>query len=211
MAGDLPGGAYPLIYSFRKMTGLASNGAQGNLSLRSNVEWLGLADVTDGSASLVTADMTLVPVPVEVGDTFSTVTVLTGNTAGGTLTHQWAQLFTGALTTIKPIGTQSTDGTSTAIGAKAAFSFTLGSTVQITTGSGSEAPYGYIYVGIGVTATTVPSLVGGAIATNCQYSWFTDSPPFFSGTISAAGATAPTSVTLASVSATATVPHVYLS
>jgi hypothetical protein len=211
MAGDLPGGAYPLSYTFRKLTGLASNGAQSNLGVRSNLEWIGLGDLTDAAASLVTADMTVVAVPVEVGDTFSTVTVLVGNTAAGTPTHQWAQLYTGALTTAKAIGTQSTDATTTAIGAKTAYSFTLGSTVQITTGAGSDAPYGYIYVGIGMTATTVPSLVGGNVAANCQYPWFADSPLFFAGTISAAGASAPTSVTLASVSAIATVPAVFLS
>ena len=89
MAGDLPGGAYPLTYNFRKALGLQGNGAQANLTPRSNVEWFGYADTTDAAASLVTADMTLVAVPVEVGDTFSTVAIAVGNTAAGTPTHQW--------------------------------------------------------------------------------------------------------------------------
>jgi hypothetical protein len=213
MPGDLVGGAYPLSYSLRKAFGLQANATQGNLGVRSNVEWFGYADITDATASLVSASMTVVAVPVENGDVFTTCAIAVGNTAAGTPTHQWVQLYTGALTTALPLGTQSVDGTSTAIPSKKLYTFTLPSGIVINTNStanGGNAPYGYVYVGIGMTATTVPSLCGGNVAVNCQYARFPNSPPFLAGTISASGATAPTSVTLASVTAIATVPEVYL-
>ena len=208
MPGDLVSGRYPLVASFSKLVGLASNAAQSNLAVRSNKEWFGLADLTDAAASLVSGEMTVVPVPVAVGDQFSTVAVAVGATDASTPTHSWAQLYTGVLTTAKPIGTQSADGTTAAIAASGLFKFTLGSSVIITP---DLAPYGYIYVGVSVTGSGVPSLVGGNVATAAQYARFADDPIFAAGTIgSALGATAPTSITLSSVTAIATVPEVYL-
>ena len=57
----------------------------------------------------------------------------------------------------------------------------------------------------------MPSLRSAAFAVNVQYADYTDAPLFLGGTYSSAlGATAPTSVTLASVTAIATPPIVDL-
>ena len=213
MPGDLVGGAYPLTFDLRKATGLASNATQTNFGVRTNASWLGLSDATDAAASLVSGDMTLIAVPVEVGDIISTITAIVGNTAASTPTHAWAAVYSGALTTAKIQGAQSTDAATAPIVAHKPLVFTLATTVLVTGGSTGNAPYGYVYVGLGATASTVPSLDGGNMATEVQTGWaatFADAPLVFSGTISEAGATAPTSVTLSSVTAIATVPYVFL-
>ena len=208
MPGDLVGGGFPTQYPFLSLLGRQAQNVQGNLTPRSNLEWNLGGSPVDLSTALVSGDMTLVPVPVVWGDALTYVDIFTGAGAtASTPTHQWAALFSGVLTTSKPVGTQSVDGTTTAIAASARLTFTLGATYVA---NPTDSPYGYIYVGIGMTASTVPSLVCKACPTACQYSYYTDVPLFQAGTISAAGATAPTSVTLASVSAIADIPIVVL-
>lgn len=209
MPGDLVGGGYPLSYSFRKSLGLQANAAQANIGARSNLEWPQIAgDLTDAAASLVSGKLTLIPVPVEVGDVIASVAVAVGATAASTPTHQWVALYSGILTTPALQGAQSTDGTTAVIAASALYKFTLATAVIVTP---AIAPYGYIYAGISATASTVPSLIGGNVATAAQYARFTDAPPFWAATYSSAlGATAPATVTLASATAIATVPEVYL-
>jgi hypothetical protein len=204
MSGDLVAGGYPVIDPFTAL-GNSVNAAQGNLAARSNLKYGILGSLQDAAAALTTADMVLVPVPV-CGDEFSTVTVLVGATAASTPTHSWAQLYSGTLTTATALTTQSTDGTTTAIAASTALSFTLGKKYIIQPG---DAPFGYIYVGLGLTASTVPSLISGTVPTACQKTWFTNTP-LLAANISAAGASAPATVTLASTTAQAAVPVVYL-
>jgi hypothetical protein len=75
----------------------------------------------------------------------------------------------------------------------------------------TNAPYGFVYVALSLTGT-VCSVISASCAAAAQYAWFTDTPPFFGGTYSSAlGATAPATVTLASVTAIATPPAVFLS
>src|SRR5882757_3227708 len=76
---------------------------------------------TDESAALTTQVMTHAGVPLYAGDIISRITVMVGATAGATITNQWAALYTpgGVL-----VG-QSVDGTSTAIPASTALTFTL--------------------------------------------------------------------------------------
>ena len=195
MSGDLVGGRFPLTYPFAKATGLASNGAQGNISVRSNLEIPFLGNLADQAAALVSGEITLVAVPVEIGDEISTISVRTGATSASTPTHQWAALYTGALTTAAIAGAQSVDGTTTAIGASGTVAFTLPAPVIVTP---AMAPYGYIYVAVSVTASTVPSLISATCAAAAQGAWFTNTPLFAATTGSAVGATAPSTLTLAS-------------
>ena len=99
--------------------GQQRNATQVNIPVYSNRRILG-GDWTDAAASLVSGDLTVVPIPVDIGATITKISMFVGNTAASTPTHSWAALYSGVLTTAKPLGTQSTDGTTTAIATKAA-------------------------------------------------------------------------------------------
>lgn len=206
---DLVHGSYPLLYSFRKFLGLTGNVTQSNLSLRSNIEFPLFGSVTDAAASLVSGKATVVAVPVDVGDVISKVSIVAGATAESGGSHAWAAIYSGVATTAVLQGAQSADVTgATAIAASAVYAFTLATPVVVTS---AIAPNGYIYVAVSVTGT-VPSLSSGAVGTGVQYARATGAPPFLGGTYSSAlGATAPATITLASVTAIATPPEVYLS
>lgn len=206
MSGDLVSGGYPLTNPFAAL-GLAANAVQGNIVARSNLQYGILGSLQDAAAALVTGDLTYVPVPVNIGDVFSTVTVQVGATAASTPTHAWAALYSGVLTTAKILGTQSADSTTTAIAASSQLAFTLGTKYIIQPG---DAPFGYILVGLSATASTVPSLMSGTVPTAIQKAWATNVPLIGATYSSALGATAPASITLASASALATPPVVFL-
>ncbi len=207
---DLVRGRYPLTHPLSKAFGLQANAGQANTAVRSNLEWTGINDLTDAAASLVSGKATVVAIPVEYGDVISKVSVLTGATAESGGSHAWAAIYAGTVTTTVAIqGAQSTDVTgATAIAASARYDFTLATSVLVTP---ANAPFGYVYAAVSVTGT-VPSLLSAAVAAAAQYAWFTNSPPFFAGTVgSALGAAAPATITLGSVSAIATPPAVLLS
>ena len=173
---------------------------------RSNLSYIGVANLTDGAAA-ATGVMSCTAVPVEVGDVITTVTYFAGATAGGTMTHQFAALYSGTNVAAPPLIAQSTDTTSAAIGASAKFPYTLSAPVTITA---AMAPNGFIYAALGITATTVPTAVGGFFVTAAEYQYIsTGSPILLGGTSgSAVGATAP--ATLASLTFKAAVPLVLL-
>lgn len=208
MSGDLISGGYPMTDPFTSL-GLGANGVQGNIAARSNLRYGILGSLQDATAALVSGDLTYVPVPVCPGDVISTVTVQVGGTAASTPTHSWAALYSGAATTAVLLGSQSADGTTTAMAASTAFSFTLGAK-YIVGSIANDAPFGYILVGLSVTGTAVPSLVCGTVPTAVQKATFTHMPLLGATYSSALGATAPASITLASASALASPPIVYL-
>ena len=208
MPGDVLSGRYPLTAAVWKGLGQPVNASQANLPYRTNLEFPWLGNLTDAAASFVSGKATLVPIPVEIGDVISNVTFLPGATAGSTLTHQWAAIYSGILTTPAIQGAQSTDVTTATLTASTAVKLALATSVLVTA---ANAPYGFVYAAISLTGT-VCSLISAACATGAQYAWFTDTPPFFGGTYSSAlGATAPATVTLSSVTAIATPPAVFLS
>lgn len=203
-SGDLVGGSYPLSFDLTKLLG-AFNSAQGNIAARTNLEWP-IGSLQDASASLVSGDLTLVAVPIQFGDEYNYVDVFVGATAASTPTHSWAALYTGTLTTAKLVGTQSADSTTTAIPASTTLTYTLGAAYQA---NATDSPFGYIYVALGQTGSGVSSLISGTYPTAAQYKLYTNTPKL-AATISSAGGTAPSTVTLASTSAIATPPVVVL-
>jgi hypothetical protein len=204
---DLVAAGYPLTYPPRRLRGNAGNAAQQNISQRSNVEMLaGLNGLADTAAALASGVLTVVAVPVETGDQLSKVTVRVGATAAGTPTHSFAAVHNSAGALIA----QSVDGTTTAIPASAEFTFTLASTVLIVTGTGGNAPNGFVYVALAVTAATVPSLATVSVATAVGYAWTANGPAQLCGVGgSAVLGTAP--ATLPTLTAQAAVPLVYVS
>lgn len=204
-------GHFPTINPFDSILGQPRNAAQSNQPARSNVSYLGFVPV-DTASVLVSGSTTFVAVPVEVGDTFATISLMVGNTAASTPTHFSAALYSGVLTTSKLLGTQSTDSTTTAIPANTLLKVSLGATYTI---AAADAPFGYIYVGLGFTGTTSPSMLGTTGSTK-DYAFTSSSifvnKPLACGTqaVGAAGTNAAT-VTLASNTSQAAIPYVWLS
>jgi hypothetical protein len=203
---DLVDGRYPETNALWSILGQTANVAQSDIPVRSNLEYLNAGSLTDSTAGIATGVMKAVPVAVDQGQVVSAITVLVGATAGATMTHQWAALYQGTGAAPALIG-QSTDATSGAIAASAAFKFTLATPQLITS---TNAPYGFIYAAVMVAATTVPSLATAATPTAVTYAWTTNGPLGLSLT-SGSSLTTTATATLASPTAAATAPIVLLS
>lgn len=108
-------------------------------------------DIISDTAALTTQVMTSWAIPLEAGDVFNTITFLSGATAAGTPTNQWAALYSDDATPALVL--QSADRTNSAWAANAAKAFTLSSTARITRS-------GVYYVSLMVKATTPPSVAG---------------------------------------------------
>ena len=207
---DLVRGRYNVTNPVWSYLGQPTNATQSDIPSRTNATVLGLASLADTAAALTTAVCTAVPVPVEYGDVISKITVIVGATAASVPVNAFAALYTGVATTPVLIG-QSTDITSSAIAASAAFTFTL-TTAQLITPT--NAPFGYIYVSIMSKATTVPSLATVSVAAAVGYKWLLTGAvaPLGMGAVthgSALTATAP--ATIVSSTAQAATPIVFLS
>ena len=197
---DLVGGKYPQTQALQSLLGWTFNTQQGNVPIRSNLEWPIYSGALVDTASLggtTTGVMVAVPVPVDQGMVVSKISVLIGAGAAGTPTHSFAALYSGTTVASPPLIGQSTDGATAAIAASTRFDFTLTSAATITS---AQAPYGYVWAAVAVTASTVPSCVttpcGAAAA---QYRWFTNTPLYFSQTSgSAVAGTAPATLINAS-------------
>jgi hypothetical protein len=201
---DLVSAYYPTTYPSRKLLGGNGQVQQANRSIRTNMEWFGLANPTDGALA-ATGVGCAVPIPVEIGDRLSKIAVLVGATAGGTPTHSIAALYSGIA--VPALLAQSKDGAEGAIAASGQFGFTLESEVEITQ---ANAPGGFIYASIAITATTVPTAAVVSTPTAIGYKWFTGGPLFLSATHGTALAgTAP--ATIASPAAKAVAPLVFVS
>ena len=196
-------GHYPQTNPNWLLTGSATNIANPTVPVRSNIEYTGLANPTDGALA-ATGVACFVPIPVEPGTVISKVSLVIGATAGGTITNQFVAIYSG-IATPALIG-QSTDTTSAAIAASGLATWTLTAAQQITA---AQAPQGFIYAGIAVTATTIPTALTVSIPTAVGYKWFTNGPLFLSATAgSALAGTA--AATIASPAAKAVAPIVFL-
>jgi hypothetical protein len=177
---DLVAAGYPTTYPFRKLLGQAGQVQQANRSQRSNLEWLGLANPTDGALAATDVGC-FVPIPVEIGDKLSKIAMLVGATAAVTPTHSFAALYSGLA--VPALLAQSADGVAAAIAASKPFTFTLESEVEVTA---ANAPNGFLYAEVCVTAATVPTAAVVSIPTAIGYQWFTNGPLFLSATAGAA-------------------------
>jgi hypothetical protein len=179
---DLVRAGYPVTDWIRSLTGLAGNTQQGNLAVRTNARWLGISGVSDGALA-ATGVACAVPVPVEVGDIISKVSLLVGATAEATGTHAFAALYSG-IATPALLG-QSVDNTS------------------------ANAPNGFVYASIMVAGGTIPTAASVAVPTAVGYQWFSSGPLFLSAT-HGSGLTATAPATIASPAAKAVAPLVFL-
>lgn len=131
----------------------ATSGSQGRGVQPSNTIAASLPRTQVTSAAIAPASGTLQMVGVYLikGQLISNVNWQTGSTAGATLNHQWAGLYTPA----RVLVAVSADGTSTAIGANSTITFALATPYTVPTS-------GLYYVGVLVTnnSGTQPTSAG---------------------------------------------------
>lgn len=182
---DLTGGRYPQYNQIDKVLNL-SNASQSNIPARSNAYFFGTSTLVD-QATAATKKGLFVAVPVEYGDIISKVSFLVGGTEGETGVKSFVALYSGPLKAkAEGLLLAQSKVAEVAIKKAAALTESLEKSVLITP---TNAPFGYIYAGLIVEATTINTELGVAVPTAAQYEWFTGSPEAFSvtGTQSAAG------------------------
>ncbi|MFE3578716.1 hypothetical protein [Streptomyces vinaceus] len=164
---------------------------------RRNLPRIGLYDSAGdtGQVALATGVMTSVPIHLRAGDVITTVSVRSGATAAGTPTNYWVALYDSSAT--PALLAQSADQTSTAWAANTTKSLALSAPVTITRS-------GIYWVGIMVTATTPPTLLGACAAPAVV----TGERNLSQSSGSSLTATAPATIT--SVTAKSFVPYVVL-
>lgn len=196
-------GHYPQTNPEFALLGGLTNIVNSSIPARSNAEWLGISGISDGALA-ATGIGCFVPIPVEPGTVISKISILVGATAGGTMTHQFAALYSGIA--VPALIGQSTDTTNAAIAASGLASWTLTAAQQITP---AQAPNGFIYAEIAITASTIPTAASVGVPTAVGYQWFTGGPLFLSATAGSAllGTAA---ATCASPAAKAVAPLVFL-
>jgi hypothetical protein len=213
VGADLVGAGLPISNPWTALLGGSTNVTSPNTPARSNLEWFGLYGLASTTLPAGTGAATVVPVPVTPGLTITNVKVLVTGTAASAPTHSWAAIYAGT-GSAPALVSQGTDAGSAAIGANAFYNFTFGTPLVITNVS-TVAPNGFVYVALGLTATTIPTVASSVAITAA---WYTPllttnptfpSPLFFAATFgSSQGATAPTTIT--STSAATAVPIVWL-
>lgn len=133
----------------------ASVPASPSTFYRSNQPRVGLYDSASdtGQVALATGVMTSVPVFLAAGDVITNISARSGATAAGTPTNYWFALYSNAAT--PALLSQSADQTSTAWATNTTKTLALAAaqTISVT---------GIYWVGIMVTATTPPTLLGSA-------------------------------------------------
>jgi hypothetical protein len=208
---DLTDGRYPEFSPWWAALGQLTNAAQSDIPARSNLEYLGFSTMTDGALA-ASGVACAVPVPIDAGTVVTNISIIVGGTAASTPTHAFAALYAGTGAAPALIA-QTPDTTTTAIAASGVFSFTF-STPQLV--SAANAPNGFVYAAVSVTASTVNTAAAISTPTAVGYQWFTSSttpkgssPLGFSLTAgSSLGGTAAS--TLASPAAKAVAPVVIL-
>lgn len=159
---------------------------------------LGRAYVASQTIALASGTLGMAAVTLVKGMVITNINVLTGSTAGATLTHQWAALYSGPAATPIVVAV-SADGTSGAIGANAVLTYALTTPYTVPTS-------GVYYVGVLVTnnAGTQPTFAG-AVAGNVASA---NIAPILGGT-SNTGLTTPQAVGTTATAITGTVNVIY--
>lgn len=124
---------------------------------RTNLPRFGLYDSASdtGQVALATGVMTSVPIYLDAGFVVTNISFRSGATAAGTPTNYWFALYD-TQTTPALIG-QTADQTSTAWAANTTKTIALATAYTVTKS-------GVYWVGINVTATTPPTLLGTVVA-----------------------------------------------
>lgn len=200
---DLVDGRYPQFSPWWSVLGQQTNVAQSDIPARSNLEYLGLSTLTDGALA-GTGVGCFVAIPIDAGTVVSKIAIAVGATAGATMTHQFAAIYSGIAT--PALIAQSTDTTSAAIAASGVASWSLTAPTMVTQ---AQAPNGFIYAGVMVAAATVPTAAAVSVPTAVGYQWYTNGPLFLAAT-AGSSLTTTAAATIASPAAKAVAPIVIL-
>jgi hypothetical protein len=179
----------------------ANQGAWGNTDLApagAVAASMGRSGVALQNLALASGTLGMTAVYLTKGTVVTNVNVLTGSTAGGTLTHQWAGLYQGPAATPTLVAV-SADGTSAAIGANSAITFALSTPYTVPT---SGIWYAGILVTNGATQPTFAGANGGNVASATL-------PPILSGT-SNTSLTTPQALATVATTITPTVGTIYV-
>ena len=189
---DLISGRYPQQHAFQgAVFGLAGNATTPSSAVRSNAEYLGLTGTA--AAGLTNNKLTVVPVPVDNGVTYSQVGFIAGSTAP-TLTVNYAAIYSGqSVAANATLLSQSANAGSTAPTISTVNVYTLSTPV---TANAVNAPYGYWYVGIQQSGTVNNCLTSAfGTAVNVFNSTIFPNAPFsLSATVASTTGTAPTTL-----------------
>jgi hypothetical protein len=201
--GSLSGGRYPFNSPWQALLGNLANVADPTQPARSNLEWFGLGNETDGALA-ATGVCCAVAIPVDPGQVITKVSLIVGATPESGGSHAFAAVYSGIA--VPGLIGQATDVTgAAAIGASARFDFSLTAAQKI---SAAQAPNGFVYASISITGT-VPTALVVATPAGINYQWTPNGPLFLAMTHGAAVAgTAP--ATIASPAAKAVAPIVIL-
>lgn len=172
---DLVSARFGQLNPWWNLMGQPVNATQADIPARSNLEYLGIGSGSvDTAAALTTDTMTIVPVPVDAGTVISNLIVLAGNTAASTPLHQTAALYSGLNSAAPAKLAVGTDATTTTIATNAVLKLAFGTPYTV---QPADVPNGYLWAGITIKATTVPSLVTTNVAfatSNINYAWTTN-------------------------------------
>ena len=175
MPGDMTGGAYSTEDIIWKMMGRPRNATQQNIAARSNVWFTGYSAAVDLAATATKKGM-FSAVPVQEGDVITKVSSFIGATEGKTGVKSFVAVYEGttAKTEAKLLGQSKVK--EVAIKPKLILTEELEKALLITS---TNAPNGYVFVGLITEATTLPTQVGVEIPVACQKSYFAAMPEAF--------------------------------
>lgn len=108
--------------------------------------WAGGGNIAAPTSAVITGSYVWLP----KGFVVNRIAIYTRTTAGATLTHRWAAIWTPASTAL---GRQSTDNTGATMGANTLFEFALSSTYTVPASD-------YYPIGVCIVGTTMPSISG---------------------------------------------------
>jgi len=186
---DLVGAGYPISRPLLSLLGGTSNLTVTNVGARTNLDYP-LGNIVDGTAPSTGVSLS-VPVPVVPGDVITKMTWICGATSASVITEQVGMLYAGTGSVPALIGQGNPSPISTAITSSGIYSITLATPQTITV---SNAPYGFVYASINVTASTVPTFASmtSTTATYVLGGWYSTGPRFLAATHdSGVGSTAP--------------------
>jgi hypothetical protein len=157
--------------------------------------------ITSDSAIGATTLITAVAMPVFAGDIITKISFCVGATAGATLTHNFVVLYSAA--TVPLLLAQSTDAAQAAMAANTVFTGTLTAPFTILS-------TGFLWAGILVTGTTIPTLLSKVTNVNATAAAALNTLTGLTNGLSvtatgAAGAVAP--ATMASITQLAVQPY----
>lgn len=122
--------------------------------IRSNIDRM-TGPAPAGVAALSTGRLTLTALYLQAGEVVTSLTFISGTTAGATLTHTWFALYD---FTTRALIRQTNDDTSAAWATATVKTLNLSSTYTVPT-------TGLYFAGINVTGTTVPTIIGNTTST----------------------------------------------